>query len=37
MEAEGLLFWDKRKLELVEDEIGLFSVTCMFKNIEDGF
>ena len=42
MEAEGtargiLVFWDTRKLELVEAEIGHFSVTCMFKNVEDGF
>ena len=41
VEAEGatgfLLFWDKRKLDLVEVEIGLFSITCMFKNVEDGF
>ena len=41
-EAEGatgdiLLFWDKRKLELVEVETGLFSITCWFKNVEDGF
>ena len=40
--AEGsaggmLVFWDKRKLDLVEAEIGQFSVTCMFKNVEDGF
>ena len=42
MEAEGtaggiIVFWDTRKLELVEAEIGHFSVTCMFKNVEDGF
>ena len=42
VEAEGttggiLVFWDTRKLELVETEIGHFSVTCMFKNVEDGF
>ena len=42
VEAEGtaggiLVFWDTRKLELVEAEIGHFSVTCMFKNVEDGF
>ena len=42
VEAEGtvggiLVFWDKRKLELVEAEIGHFSITCMFKNVEDGF
>ena len=42
MEAEGtaggiLVFWDTRKMEMVESEIGHFSVTCMFKNVEDGF
>ena len=42
VEAEGtaggiLVFWDTRKLELVETEIGHFSVNCRFKNVEDGF
>ena len=42
VEAEGvaggiLVFWDKRKLDLIEVETGLFSITCMFKNVEDGF
>ena len=42
LEAEGatggiLLFWDKRKMDLVEAEIGSFSITCLFKNVEDGF
>ena len=41
-EAEGavggiLLFWDKRKLNLVEVETSLLSITCWFKNVEDGF
>ena len=41
VEAEGttrgiLVFWDTRKLELVESEIGEFSITCMFKNVGDG-
>ena len=40
--AEGtaggiLVFWDKRKLKVMEVELGLFSVTCIFKNTEDGF
>ena len=30
-------FWDKRSLELVDLEVGLFSVLCRFKNVEDGF
>ena len=42
VEAEGtaggiLVFWDKRKVEMVEFELGHFSVTCMFRNVEDGF
>ena len=42
VEVEGsargiIVFWDTRKLELVEAEIDQFSVTCMFKNVEDGF
>ena len=42
VEAEGttggiLVFWNTRKLDLVESEIGHFSVTCKFKNVEDGF
>ena len=42
VEAEGtagfiLVFWNTRKLDMVEFEIGHFSVTCKFKNVEDGF
>ena len=42
VEAEGtaggiLVFWDTKKLELVESEIGEFSATCIFKNVEDNF
>ena len=42
VEAKGtaggiLVFWDKRKLEVMEVELGHFSVTCIFKNTEDGF
>ena len=42
VEVEGtaggiLVFWDTRKLDLVEAEVGHFSVTCRFKNVEDGF
>ena len=42
VEAEGtaggiLMFWDKRKLEVMEVELGHFSITCIFKNTEDGF
>ena len=42
VEAEGtaggiLVFWDKRKLEVMEFQLGQFSATCIFKNTEDGF
>ena len=42
VEAEGatrgiLLFWEKRKLDLVEVKTSLFSITFMFKIVEDGF
>ena len=32
-----VVFWDKRVLELVDMEVGLFSISCRFKNCEDGF
>ena len=32
-----LLFWDKRILEVIETVSGVFSVSCLFKNVEDGF
>ncbi|KAJ9701497.1 hypothetical protein PVL29_006726 [Vitis rotundifolia] len=32
-----VVFWDKRILELVGMEVGLFSISCRFKNCEDGF
>ncbi|RVW79220.1 hypothetical protein CK203_045229 [Vitis vinifera] len=32
-----LVFWDKRVLELEGMEVGLFSISCRFKNYEDGF
>ena len=40
--AEGasrgmLVFWDKRSLELVDMEVGLFSILCQFRNVEDDF
>ena len=42
VEAEGvvggiLMFWDKRKLDLVEVETNLFSITCLFKMWRMGF
>ena len=32
-----LVFWDNMSLELVDLEVGLFSVLCHFRNVEDGF
>ena len=42
MDAHGatggiLLFWDFRVLELVDMVIGLFSISCHFRNCEDSF
>lgn len=33
----GLVFWDKRVLELDGMKMGGFSISCCFKCIEDGF
>ena len=32
-----LLFWDKRIMELVDSEFGLYSISCLFKMVEGGF
>ena len=32
-----VVIWDNRVLELVGIEVGLFSISCRFKNCEDGF
>ena len=42
LNAEGsaggiLLFWDKRRMKLVDSEIGLFTISCLFKMVEGGF
>ena len=42
LNAEGsagriLLLWDKRIMELVDSEFGLFSISCLFKMVEGGF
>ncbi|RVW24909.1 hypothetical protein CK203_079460 [Vitis vinifera] len=35
--AGGLLIcWDKRSLEVLEMEMGKFSISCRFRNVEDG-
>ena len=41
LNAEGsaggiLLFWDKKIMELVDSEISLFSISCLFKMVEGG-
>ena len=41
LNAEGsaggiLLFWDKKIMELVDSETGLFSISCLFKMVEGG-
>ena len=30
-EGDTLLVWDKRRLSLVESEVGSFSVSCLFR------
>ena len=32
-----LLFWDKRNEEVIETLSGVFSVSCLFRNVEDYF
>ncbi|KAL6331982.1 hypothetical protein AAG906_020335 [Vitis piasezkii] len=32
-----VVFWDNRVLQLEEMEVGNYSVSCRFKNVEDGF
>ena len=32
-----LIVWDKRSLALLDKEVGLFSISCSFKNINYGF
>ena len=35
--AGGILIcWDKRTLELMELEVGCFSISCRMRNVEDG-
>ena len=31
-----LIYWDKRSLELLEMEVGQFSISCRLRNVEDG-
>ena len=42
MDAAGstggiLICWDKRTLEVLPLEVGQFSISCRFRNMEDGF
>ena len=32
-----MLFWDKRTLDLIDRVICVFSILCLFRNLEDGF
>ena len=32
-----VVFWDNRVLEFVGMEVGQFSISCFFKNFDDGF
>ena len=32
-----LICWDKRALEVLDLEVGQYSVSCRFRNVEDGF
>ena len=41
LDADGaagrlLICWDKRSLEIVDWEEGQYSLSCRFKNVEDG-
>ncbi|KAI8555491.1 hypothetical protein RHMOL_Rhmol05G0176900 [Rhododendron molle] len=36
--ARGVLvLWDSRVVKRLDDEVGMFSVSCLFKNVADGF
>ena len=30
-----LLMWDRRVVEKIEEAVGLFSISCRFKNVSD--
>ena len=32
-----VVFWDNRVVDLVDLQKGMFSISCIFKNCEDGF
>ena len=31
-----LVCWDKRSLEILDWEVGQFSISCKFRNVDDG-
>ncbi|KAH7846593.1 hypothetical protein Vadar_015807 [Vaccinium darrowii] len=31
------VLWDSRVVEKIDEELGMFSVSCLFKNVTDGF
>ena len=31
------MFWDSKVLELVSMEVAVYSISCWFKNCDDGF
>ena len=34
--SRGIVLWDTRVLQLLEMEEGTFTISCLFKNVEDG-
>ena len=42
LEASGsaggiLVCWDRRTLDVLDVEVGQFSISCRVRNVEDGF
>ena len=31
------MFWDKRRMSMMESMVGSFSISCLFKMVDDGF
>lgn len=32
-----LVMWDSRVVDKIDDEYGMFSASCLFQNVVDGF
>ena len=32
-----LVVWDKRSLKMIDKEVGSFSISCRFKNVDNNF